>query len=338
MAWQDASVPGRYGKKGTAYDPVKDTEAFAKEVLNVIREMVPKVSLAHQMIFSHHQLNNKAHVESKAIGGGQIQAITPMEPAPSSEAVVGRTRITVDRMLSMQHKLDQLQEKQNDFDFRKKVGRLHSLHFAQYIDNAALIAATKAGMATATAYNGLSAEQNAMGGTQLSIGAADRARNPSAVWEGLTTLMATMAENQKAIVNRHSGHFIVVRPLMWDTLAKAQQVYNREYKTSDGTSREVESFTISGVPVVSSANLPAGQNITTHLLNSTTNSNFFNGDFRKVVALITHPDSLMNAFNFEPTPMVEAPKAGQNWWSYQTIAAFTFGVDDVSQSAVLTID
>lgn len=338
MAWQDGSVPGRYGKKGTTYDPVKDTEAFAKEVLGVIRETIPRVSLIHKTIFSHHMLNNKAHVESKAIGGGQIQAITPMEPAPSSEAVVGRTRITVDKMLSSQHKLDQLQEKQNDFDFRRKVGTLQGSMFARFIDNAALIAATKAGMATATAYNGLSAEQNAMGGTQLSIGTADRAKNPTAVWEGIASLMAQMEETEKAIVDEHSGHFIVVRPATWDVLSKSAQVYNREYKTADGTSQKVAAFDIRGVPVLKSASLPAGQNITTHLLNSTTNNNFFNGDFRKVVALITHPDSLMNAFNFEPTPMVEPPRAGQNWWSYQTIAAFTFGVDDVSQSAVLTID
>lgn len=338
MAWQDASVPGRFGKKGTAYDPVRDTEAFEKEIKNVIRETIPRISLIHKTIFSHHMLMNKAHVESRAIGGGQIRAISPLEPAPTDEAVIGRTRITVDKMLSSQHRLDQLQERQNDFNFRQKVGSLQGGMFARFIDNAALIAAMKAGMSTATAYNGLSAEQNAVGGTQLSIGAADRARNPQAVWEGIASLMAQMEETEKAIVDEHSGHFIVVRPVTWDVLSKSAQVYNREYKTADGTSQKVAAFDIRGVPVLKSASLPAGQNITTHLLNSTVNNNFFNGDFRKVVALITHPDSLMNAFNFEPTPMVEAPKAGQNWWTFQTVAAFTFGVDDVSQSAVLTID
>lgn len=338
MAWQDASVPGRFGKKGTAYDPVRDTEAFEKEIKNVIRETIPRISLIHKTIFSHHMLMNKAHVESRAIGGGQIRAISPLEPAPTDEAVIGRTRITVDKMLSSQHRLDQLQERQNDFNFRQKVGSLQGGMFARFIDNAALIAAMKAGMATATAYNGLSAEQNAVGGTQLSIGAADRARSPQAVWEGIASLMAQMEETEKAIVDEHSGHFIVVRPATWDVLSKSAQVYNREYKTADGTSQKVAAFDIRGVPVLKSASLPAGYNITTHLLNSTVNNNFFNGDFRKVVALITHPDSLMNAFNFEPTPMVEPPKAGQNWWTFQTVAAFTFGVDDVSQSAVLTID
>lgn len=337
MAWTDLTRPGRIGKKGAAPE-LPDFEAMSTELRSLVREAIPRVSLIHREIFTHNILNGKAHVESRAIGGATIQEVTPGEVAPANESVLGRVKITVEKILSAANTIDQLQLKQVDWKVKRSIANLHGAKFADLIDESFFIAAMKAGMSTTTAYQGLSAQQDAFGGTQLSIGAQAKVNDASSVYDALIDLVAEMKEKKRDVPGAHSGHFIVMRPKMWARLARDQRVYNKEYMTSDGTRLMSRVIEVSGIPVHESASLRAGENVTTHLLNTTGNGNFFNGDFRKVIAVITHPDSLLDAFNFEPTVMIDPPRARKNWADVQTMAAFTVGMDDASRSGVLTFD
>jgi hypothetical protein len=225
-------------------------------------------------------------------GKSTIGKVTPGQAPDATKNDVGRVRLTIDTLVYTRHVIPVLEEFQTSYDARIELGTEDGLEMAKFHDQAFFIQAAKAGMLTNSAYSGVSGKPAGYtGGVQVTLSDAADALDPSRFYSALGDANAQFM--LRDVNPAMDGLIIAVNPIQFNVLQQAEQIVNGNYVTAQGqVMTGVDIFKAWGCPIVSTNNIPQA-NISGHLLSTTANSNAYDGDFSKVVAVIVSAKALL---------------------------------------------
>lgn len=258
-------------------------------------------------------------ITNEGVGESTLQVVVPGNtPDGTSENQFNRINLTVDTLVLARTNIPLLDSFQKSFDARQKIGLEHGKKIAKFSDEAFFIQAAKAAALGASAYGALPGHA---GGSTVTLAASGDATDPAALYSALSDLFAQM--EAKDVDPATDDVMVALRPAAFYALLDAEQIVNGEYITSRGTKIEgVKMLKAFGVPVVSSNNVP-NTNITGHLLSNTRNSNAYNGDFTKLVAVAFAPNALLAGETIPLTTAVWYSEEKKVWF---VDAHLAFGV------------
>lgn len=231
---------------------------------------------------------------NRAVGESTLQKVTPGATLDGTKSDFAKNSVTVDTVVAAREVFALLDVFLTNIDVRREVAVEQGKKIGKFWDQAFFIQAIKAALLTQSSYaggvNGKPAGH--FGGSQETLALAGDLQDPAKLYAALARLMVKF-EN-KDVDPRNDDLMIVVKPAEYYTLIQAEQLVNTEYVTAAGN-RVNDAWVLKtyGVPVFSSNNLPAGLNITGHLLSNTGNGNAYDGDFTKVGALAFSPRAIM---------------------------------------------
>lgn len=244
------------------------------------------------------------------IGKSSLQKVTPgTTPDQDDETQFARNTLTVDTLILARRTLPLLDSFQTRYDVRTEIAREHGQEISKFWDQALFIQALKsAALATPAA----GAVPGHSGGSTKTLASSGDATDPAALYAAFSDLMVQF-EN-KDVDPVADGIVFAVKPATFYALLDAEQIVNGEYTTSDGNvvngAKMLKAF---GVPIVSSNNLPT-TNITGHLLSNTRNSNAYDGDFSKTVALAFSPKAILAGETIPLTTAVFYDEKSKLWF------------------------
>lgn len=258
-------------------------------------------------------------ITNEGIGESTLQVVVPgVTPDGTSENQFNRVNLTVDTLVLARTNVPLLDSFQKNYDVQAEIGREHGKKIAKFYDGAFFIQAAKAAALAGSAYGALPGHA---GGSTVTLDAAGDATDPAAMYSALSDLFALMED--KDVDPATDDVMVAMRPATFYALLDAEQIVNGEYITSKGTKIEgVKMLKAFGVPVVSSNNVP-NTNITAHELSNTRNSNAYNGDFTKLVAVAFAPNALLAGETIALTPAVWYSEEKKTWF---IDAHLSFGV------------
>lgn len=258
-------------------------------------------------------------ITNEGIGESTLQVVTAGNtPDGTSTNQANRINLTVDTLVLARTNIGLLESFQKNYDFQAEVGREHGKKIAKFYDGAFFIQAAKAAALSTSAYGALPGH---LGGTTVTLAAAGDATDPAALYSALSDLFAQMEE--KDVDPATDDVMVALRPKPFYALLDAEQIVNGEYITSRGTKIEgVKMLKAFGVPVVSSNNVP-NTNVVGHFLSNARNSNAYDGDFTKLVAVAFAPNALLAGETIALTPAVWYSEEKKTWF---VDAHLAFGV------------
>lgn len=224
-----------------------------------------------------------------AVGKSTIQKITPGNPIDGSVTKFGKTTMTIDTTIIARAVLPLLETFQTSYDARAEIAAEHGKELAKQFDQTFFIQALKAGNLTANKF-GLTAAGH-VGGTQVVMGGASDHTDPAILYSKLVDLLTGLRLKDVDPIN--DGVIIAVGPTEFATLSMNELLINTNYKLADGTSIEAQMLKAHGCHVVQSNNFVGGQNISGHLLSNADNSQAYDGDFTKAIAVAFAPKALL---------------------------------------------
>lgn len=287
-----------------------DTLANAiEEYTGVLEETIARKSKAAPFL-DIRTVRGTATITNEGIGESTLQVVTPGQtPDGTSQNQTAQNSLTVDTLVLARTTLPLLDSFQKRYDFRAAVGREHGKKIAKFSDQAFFIQAAKAAALSASAYGALPGFQ---GGTTETLALAADAEDPAALYTAISNLFSAMEE--KDVDPANDDVMLAMRPSAFYALMDAEQIVNGTYVTAKGTVIEnAKILKAYGVPVVSSNNVP-NTNITSHLLSTSRNSNAFNGDFTKLVAVAFAPDAILAGETIPLTPAVFYSEESKMWF------------------------
>lgn len=296
-----------------------DTLANAiEEYTGVLQETIERKSKAAPFI-PVRPVRGTSTITNEGIGESTLQVVTPGNtPDATSQNQTAQNSLTVDTVVLARTGVFVLDNFQKRYDFRAAVGREHGKKIAKFYDQAFFIQAAKAAALASSAYGALPGHQ---GGSTKTLSAAGDATDPAALYSAISDLFAQMED--KDVDPATDDVMLALRPAAFYALLDAEQIVNGTYVTSRGTVIEgAKMLKAFGVPVVSSNNVP-NTNITGHMLSNTRNSNAYDGDFSKLVAVAFSPDALLAGETISVTPEVWWDEATKMWFIDSYLA---FGV------------
>lgn len=249
-------------------------------------------------------------ITNEGIGESTLQKVTPgTTPDGTSQNQTSQVSLTVDTVILARTGVFVLDNFQKRYDFRAAVGREHGKKIAKFQDQAYFIQAAKAAALGTSAYGALPGFQ---GGSTETLALAADAADPAALYTALSNLFAKMED--KDVDPATDDVMVGLRPSAFYALMDAEQIVNGTYITSRGTVIEnAKILKAFGVPVVSSNNVP-NSNVAGHLLSNARNSNAYDGDFSKLVAVAFSAESLLAGETISLTPSVWFDDATKMWF------------------------
>jgi len=228
-------------------------------------------------------------ITNEGIGESTLQVVVPgVTPNGTSQNQANRINLTVDTLVLARTTIPLLDTFQKNYNFQAEVGKEHGKKIAKFFDQAFFIQAAKAAALAGSAYGALPGHA---GGNTQTLTAAGDATDPAALYAAIADLWVQF-EN-KDVDPATDDVMLALRPASFYALLQADQIVDTTYITSNGTKIEgVKMLKAFGVPVVSSNNVP-NSNITNHFLSNARNSNAYNGDFSKLVAVAFAPNALL---------------------------------------------
>jgi hypothetical protein len=187
----------------------------------------------------------------------------------------------------------------------------HGKKIAKFTDQAFFIQALKTAALTAPKHTGVSGAGH-FGGSQVTMTGASDNLDPAKLFAYIADLFVQM-EN-KDVDPRTDDVLIAVKPAEFYTLLQNEQLINTQYKTAAGTSIDAFVLKTYGVPVISSNNAPHGEVIASHLLSNTDNSNAYDGDFSKTIAVAFSPRALLAGETIPLTTDVFWDQKSKHWF------------------------
>jgi len=231
---------------------------------------------------------------NRAVGESTLQKVTPGAQLDGIRSDFAKNSVTVDTVVAAREAFALLDVFLTNIDVRREVAVEQGKKIGKFWDQAFFIQAIKAALLTQSSYSGGVAGRPTghFGGSQETLALAGDLQDPAKLYAALARLMVKF-EN-KDVDPRNDDLMIVVKPTEYYTLIQAEQLVNTEYVTAAGN-RVNDAWVLKtyGVPVFSSNNLPAGLNITGHLLSNAGNGNAYDGDFTKLGALAFSPRAIM---------------------------------------------
>ena len=250
-------------------------------------------------------------LQSYAVGESTLQKVTPGTTPDGTVSKFGKATLTVDTLVLARDTFPLLEMWQSSFDNRKEVGMEHGKKIAKFYDQSFFIQATKAAQLTASKFAGVDGAGHS-GGSQSTFSGASDYLDPAKLYSQIADLFTKM-EN-KDVDPRTDDVLLAVKPAEYYTLAQNEMLVRTDYKTADGNSIDAWVLKTYGVPVINSNNLPAGETITSHLLSNTANSNAYDGDFTKVVAVASSPRALLAGETIPLTTAVFWDEKSKLWF------------------------
>lgn len=225
-----------------------------------------------------------------AVGQSTLQKVVPGAAPDGTVNKFGKKSLVVDTLVLARSIFPLLETFQTSYDSRAEVGREHGQKIAKFYDQSFFIQAIKTALLTDTAYSGVSGAGH-FGGTQATFAGSSDYLDPAKLVSKVADLFAGM--EGKDVDPRTDDVMLVVKPATFYNLMQSELLINSQYITSTGNSVDSWMLKTYGVPVISSNNVPAGETISGHMLSNSDNSNAFDGDFTKVVAVAFSPRALM---------------------------------------------
>lgn len=249
-------------------------------------------------------------IVNDAIGESTLQVVTPgTTPDGTSQNQTARVALTVDTLILARTNIPLLDSFQKNWDFKSEVGREHGKKIAKFTDEAFFIQAAKAAALSGSAFGALPGHA---GGSTVTLGSSADAGDPAALLAAISDLFVKFEE--KDVSPSVDDVIVALRPAAFYALLDADQIVNGEYITSKGTKLEgVKMLKALGVPVVSSNNVP-NTNITSHPLSNLRNSNAYDGDFTKLVAVAFAPNALLAGETIPLTTAVWYSEEKKTWF------------------------
>ena len=224
------------------------------------------------------------------VGESTLQKVVPGANLDGTVNKFGKQTLTVDTLVAARSHFPLLETFQTSYDSRMEVGLEHGKKIAKFNDQAFFIQALKTALKTDTTLTGLSGAGH-FGGSLETMAASGDMLDPSKLYSAIANLFVKMED--KDVDPSSDDIILAVRPAQFYALLQNEQLINTNYVTANGTSVEAFLLKTYGVPVVRSNNFPGGQNITGHLLSNAANSNAYDGDFTKAVAVAFSPMALL---------------------------------------------
>ncbi|MEJ1593528.1 hypothetical protein SMA75_20250 [Escherichia coli] len=220
------------------------------------------------------------------VGDATLQKLTPGVAPDGTVVQSAKGSLRVDTVVMARNITPTLDDFQNSFDARTAVAAEHGKKIAKFKDQAFFIQAIKAGLITDM--SGYPSGWNP--GTQVTLATAGDENDPAKLYAAFSNLFAQMEEKDVDPID--DDLIIVTRPTRRYTLLNNELLIDRQYKTSDGTEIKTKALEAFGVPVFGSVNLP-NSNITGHFLSNAGNSNAYDLDASKVIAVVFSPKALL---------------------------------------------
>lgn len=272
----------------------------------------------------------------EGVGSSQLQKITPGETPDGTPVEWGKTNLVVDTPLLARTALPMLDAFQMSRDKRVEIGQAHGETIAKFVDQAIAIAGIKAGLSTTSAfYNNSNELDGHNGATQYTMENAADVSDPAKLDYAINAFLAQLEENRD-VDSTIDGGKIYVRPTLFYRLLMAERLISTEYKGSEGNSVHGHILKSHGVPIVKTRNLPAGSTVSSHLLSNAGNSNFFDGDFTKLVALYMAPGAVVAGEAIAFTPRVFWDELSKSWY-VDNHGAFSLAKKRVEKAGVILI-
>lgn len=254
-------------------------------------------------------------VQNYAVGEATLGKVTPGVAPDASPNEFGKASLTIDTLIYARNVVPLLESFQTQYDARKEVGVEHGKKIAKFYDQAFLIQASKAAVATESKYSnaqGNNKPAGHTGGNKITLAAAADRTDPSKLYKAVIDL--NVAFQQKDINPADEDMVLALSPADFAALSQAEQIVNRDYLTSDGNMLvNTPIFKALGVPVLNTNNIPS-TNITGHLLSNAGNGNAYNGDFSKQVAVMFSPRALLAGETIPLTSDVFYDKIYKSWF------------------------
>lgn len=245
------------------------------------------------------QLVGTDTMTNKGVGEVQLQKLVPGVAPDGMRVDISKASLTVDTVINARHVFPLLETIQTDFNVKGSVADEQGKKHAKFRDQAFFIMAAKTSLRTESAYNGGTAGKPGgySGGSQVYLDTAGDAKDPAKLYKAVADLAIQM--ELKDVDPGADDVMLCVGPEVFYTLQQAEQIVNSNYVTSNGTKLDnVPIFKAFRIPVISSNNVPKGV-VTNHELSNAANSNAYDGDFSKLVAVAFSPRALMAAHAIE---------------------------------------
>lgn len=225
-----------------------------------------------------------------AVGESTLQKVTPGAAPDGTVNKFGKNTLTIDTLILARSVFPLLETFQTSYDSRREVGQEHGKKIAKFYDQSFFIQAIKTGQLTAAKHSGVDGAGHT-GASQSTFAGASDHLDPAKLYAQIIDLLTKM--RQKDVDPQTDDVVLAVKPAEFATLIQNELLIDSNYKTSEGTAIQGYVLKALGVPIIQSNNLPAGEVISGHLLSNTDNSNAYDGDFSKVVAVAFAPRALL---------------------------------------------
>lgn len=259
---------------------------------NIMEEFTGEVegTIARKSVLQPHirmrSVKGTDTLTNYAVGGTSLQRVIPGVTPDGGKADFSKASLTIDTVILARNVLPMLDVFQQNFDARREIALEHGKHMSKFVDQALFIQAAKAALLTSSPYG----SAGHLGGTVETLDAGASPTDPAVIHEAIAGLFAQMEE--KDVDPQGDDLILGMRPDIFYALIQAEQIINGEYVSAEGNRMQGYVFKAFGVPVVRSNNLPNSA-VTGHLLSTDRNSNAYDGDFSKLVAVAFSPRALL---------------------------------------------
>ena len=245
---------------------------------------------------------------NRRVGRTVLQKLTDGVRPDAVKTPFGRVGVTVDTTIIARDNRSQLNEFQTDFNARAEIAQDHGKEIGKFFDQALIIQAMKGAAQAAPA--GLN---NAIGpGLVKTMTAAGNDLDPDLLYAQIAQIIT---EQQEQDIDTDQS-VIFVRPTYFDVLLNNDKLVDRNFSASNGDFADGKVKTIKGVPIVQTARIPTAA-IPDHKLGSAYN---ITATEAKVVAIVTHPQSLLVGETIPLTSDVWFDKKERQWFIDSFIA------------------
>jgi hypothetical protein len=317
--------PGQVGASG-AIDAL-----HIEEYTGVVEQTIARKSALEGFV-SRRSVKGTSVITNYAVGESTLQKLTPGTTPDGNVNKFGKNSLHIDTVVLARSIFPLLETFQTQYDARKEVGMEHGKKIAKFTDQAFFIQALKTAALTAARHSGVDGAGHT-GASQITMAGSSDNLDPAKLYGYLADMFVQM--EQKDVDPRTDDVLIAVKPAEFYTLLQNEQLINTQYKTSNGTSIEAFVLKTYGVPVISSNNFPGGSTISSHLLSNSDNSNAYDGDFTKAVAVAFSPRALLAGETIPLTTDVFWDQKSKHWF-VDAYLAFAVGPNRPEFAAMIS--
>lgn len=289
-----------------------------EEYTGIVESTISRKSVLEGFI-PRRALKGTNQATSFGVGESTLQKITPGQIPDGTVNKFGKRSVTVDTVILARDVFPLLEVFQTSYDARSEVGMEHGKKIAKFTDQAFFIQAIKSAQQTNPLYGFTSGGW--AGGTQVTMAGSSDHLDPAKLYAYVQDLFTGM--ETKDVDPRSDDVLLALKPREFNALLANEQLVNTQYMTSQGVSVQAHVLSAYGCPVINSNNFPGFETITGHLLSNTANSDAYDGDFSKVVAVAFSPRALLAAETIPLTTAVFWDDVSKHWF---VDAYLSFGV------------